>query len=253
MDRIARRERPWYVPPRRFQFVGGGDFLRIGGGFRELFRSVGGLQATDDVLDVGCGVGRMAIPLVEFLEPTSRYEGFDVVPWAVEWCRRTISSRYPNFSFRTSDLHNERYNPKGRVSAADYSFPYEDESFDFVISTSVFTHLRPSEIRNYLRESARVLRPGGRLFGTWFLLDAERQRARRRVGDERTWFPVGMNGCRVVSSRAPEFAIAFEERSVLRWLAEAGLPEATVEYGSWLGAEGPTWQDIIVAVKPSQS
>jgi SAM-dependent methyltransferase len=247
-DWIMRRKHPWYLPPRRLHFIGSPSFLEPGRAFATLFKEVGGLRPTHDVLDIGCGIGRMAVPLLDFLQPSSCYEGFDVVKAGIQWCRREITPRHPNFNFQVADLCNERYNPHGAVSAAQWRFPYEDRSFDFAISTSVFTHLGPAEVQNYLREAFRVLRPGGRLFGTWFLLGGERPRAPGAAGDEGAWFPVELGGHRVVSRRVPEFAIAFGERTVLDWHADAGFGDVRVEHGSWLGADGPARQDLAVAV-----
>jgi len=45
-------------------FVGGGNFKSVGEKFLRYFKDVGGLKPDDeDVLDVGCGIGRMAISL----------------------------------------------------------------------------------------------------------------------------------------------------------------------------------------------
>jgi SAM-dependent methyltransferase len=249
-DRLKRREHPWYLPPRRLHFIGSPCFLEPGRAFATLFKEVGGLRPTDDVLDIGCGIGRMAVPLLDFLQSGSRYEGFDVIEPGIEWCRREITPRHPNFNFQVANLRNERYNPQGAVSAAQWRFPYEDGSFDFAISTSVFTHLGPAEVQNYLGEAFRVLRPGGRLFGTWFLLGAERPRAPGAAGDVDAWFPVELGSHRVVSRRVPEYAIAFREGVVLDWHADAGFGEVSVEHGRWLGADGPARQDLAVAVSP---
>jgi hypothetical protein len=60
---------------------GAGDFVEIGDDFFALFRRAG-LERSHDVLDVGCGFGRMARPMVGWLE--GRYEGFDVAPEPIE-------------------------------------------------------------------------------------------------------------------------------------------------------------------------
>lgn len=170
-----RGRRDSELPPRRLQLaVGGGDFREIGEHFRELFVELGGLEPDHDVLDVGSGSGRMAFALKGWL--SGRYEGFDVVPEAVEWCRRHIASRHPNFNFQVADIRSERYNPRGGYEADDYVFPYEDASFDFAYLTSVFTHLQRPAVENYLGELARVLRPGGRCLATYFLMNAESER-----------------------------------------------------------------------------
>ncbi len=58
---------------------------------------------------------------------------------------------------------------KGQLSASNYPFPCEDESVDFIIATSVFTHLGPEQVQHYLSEIFRTLRKGGRCFITYFV------------------------------------------------------------------------------------
>ncbi len=55
------------VPPRGLANVGGGDFREIGEGQLRCFVEIGGLKPDDADLDVGCGVGRMAVPLTRYL------------------------------------------------------------------------------------------------------------------------------------------------------------------------------------------
>lgn len=243
-------ERPWYEPPSRRTFVGGRNYVNIGRSFAGLFRELGRLRPDEAVLDIGCGIGRMAVPLLDYLEPSTRYEGFDVVPTGIDWCREEITARHPNFRFQLADVHNERYSPAERTDASAFRFPYDDESFDFAFATSVFTHMLPGEVANYLRESRRVLRPGGRLFATWYLLGGRRARAGGAGGDERAWFPVEGPGYRSVSRRVPEFVTAFRQDDVLNMYDEAGFARSAVTYGSWLGATGATWQDIVIGSVP---
>jgi len=72
-------------------FVGSGDFKAIS---EELFghlRNLGGLKPSDSILDVGCRIGRVAVPLTQYLDQRARYEGFDVVKKGIDWCRENIS------------------------------------------------------------------------------------------------------------------------------------------------------------------
>jgi SAM-dependent methyltransferase len=164
-------------PPRGITFVGDGDFEAIGREFLGHFVDLGGLRPRDRVLDVGCGAGRMAIPLVGYLNEKGSYEGFDPVAEHVRWCREHIESRHPNFRFQHIDLRSPMYNPKGEVAPEELRFPYAEGMFDFVFFTSVFTHMMPAAVDRYLAEVARVSAPGAKSFITWFLIDdgAERR------------------------------------------------------------------------------
>ena len=160
------------LPPAELavQF-GGGDFVRIGRDLLALCREWGGLGPDAAVLDVGSGAGRLAVALCDFLDETGRYEGFDIYPPGIEWCRQAITPLFPRFQFRLVDVYNRLYYPYGTVEAANFVFPYPDDHFDFVILNSVFTHMRPADVANYLTQVHRVLRPGGTCFCTFFLLD----------------------------------------------------------------------------------
>ena len=149
-------------PPRSLNFAGGGDYRAIGEEFLGHFIQLAGLEPQARIVDVGCGVGRMAVPLSGFLSSSARYEGFDVVREGIDWCVSNISTRYPNFRFQHADIYNRNYNPRGKLSPAEFRFPYPDAGFDLAILTSVFTHMLPPHIEHYLDELSRILRPGGR-------------------------------------------------------------------------------------------
>lgn len=86
MDAVesARGKRPPMIPPRRKIFTGSGDFLQTGQEFLRYFKDLGHLKPNHRVLDVGSGIGRMAIPLTSYLNHEGSYEGFDIVPMGVE-------------------------------------------------------------------------------------------------------------------------------------------------------------------------
>jgi len=117
VDRLLGR-RDSLTPPRRLIFVGDGDFRKTGDEFFRYFVELGGLKPEHTVLDVGCGIGRMAIPLTTYLTK-GRYEGFDIVRRGVAWSTRNISARYPNFRFQLADVYNRWYNPGGAFDASD--------------------------------------------------------------------------------------------------------------------------------------
>jgi len=240
------------IPPRSLHIVGSGDdsdFVTIGEEFFRLFVEVGGLEPHHRVLDVGCGTGRMARPLTRYLTDGS-YEGMDIVAPSIRWCQRTYSRRFPNFHFQFSDIFNQHYNPLGKQQAPEYRFPFADSSFDFVLLTSVFTHLLPAALRNYLSEVARVLKPGGRCFITCYLLNPEALRM-IDAGMSCETFRFEFDGCRIETAENPEHIVAYDESTILCLYEKAGLTLRTpVYHGSWCGRKnGLTHQDVIVAQK----
>jgi SAM-dependent methyltransferase len=242
LDRARGRRDPSLAQRRLPAAVGGGDYRGIGEEFRAHFVELGGLRPEHDVLDVGCGSGRMAHALADWL--TGTYSGFDVVPEAIEWCRREITPRHPRFTFELADIRSARYNPRGAYEAAGYRFPYDDASFDFAIATSVFTHLERPAVDNYLAEIARVLRPGGRCFATYFLIDDGALRAMGGTGQ----FAYERDGQLVVDPHVPERAVAFREQAVRELHERHGLELEALHPGSWCGREDHTsFQDIALA------
>jgi SAM-dependent methyltransferase len=244
-DRVSGRA-DRLVPPRRMDFVGHSDFVDTGEEFLGHFVALGGLQPHHAVLDIGCGIGRMARPLVAYLSPEGRYEGFDVNAEGIAWCTRRYA-RHPNARFQVADLFNARYNPDGTQDAASFRFPYEDETFDLAVATSVFTHLLPAAAERYVAEAVRVLRPGGRLLATFFLLD-EGSRALLAAGRSGLPFADAHEDVALVDDAMPEEAVAYAATWLAATLARHGLSAPQVHPGSWCGREDHTsFQDIVIA------
>jgi len=262
-DERAGRRNP-LLPPRRMNLpsqIAGAGVQTV-----ELMEQAG-MTRDSDVLDVGCGPGRMAAVLTERLSPSGTYEGFDVMPKSIDWCRKAITSRFPNFRFQLADLENGQYNPKGTQKASEYVFPYGDESFDIAVAGSLYTHLRPFEAQRYLAETARVLRPGGRFVGTWFLINEESEQALAdgkvlRPGlFSHTQPPLRLefhledergNPFRSLDPDTPEYMVAVDEEQVRADYERAGLRIVDVLYGHWAGRSNKDQhgQDVIVAERP---
>lgn len=207
---LGRRER--LTPPSRLMFIGPGDFKEIGNEFLGYFRDIAGLKSDETILDVGCGIGRMAVPLTGYLQ-NGRYEGFDIVSEGIDWCTKTITPRFPHFRFQLADVYNKAYHPQGRYKASEYRFPYQDSEFDFVFLTSVFTHMLPDEVARYFSEIARVLKPGGRCLITFFLLNDESLRFLEN-GKSTMDFLYCHEGYRTINDETHELVIAYDEKEV---------------------------------------
>lgn len=201
-----------------------------------------GLKPCDAVLDVGCGVGSMAKSLTRYLNSQGRYEGFDINKEFIDWLQANVTPKYPNFRFQHVDIWNSSYNPKGKVVASKFKFPYESNSFDIVFLGSVFTHMLPRDLENYFSEIARVLKPSGKCLITYFLLTPGRQ----TINDHRlrAGFTDTGNGYSVINKAIPEEAVAYKQEYILNLYTKNKLEIIKpMRYGNL--------QDTIVAKKGS--
>lgn len=228
-----------------------GDFQKIGREFKGHFIALGGLRPNHRVLDVGCGSGRMALPLLDYISAEGEYHGFDIMRRSVRWCQHKITPRFPNFHFYHSNVHNVYYNAKGKYAAESYVFPWDDAFFDFVFLTSVFTHMRRNAVAHYLAEIRRILKPQGRCFMTWLLLNDE-AKAGIEAGRSTFRFMHAFEGCRVENPDSPEQTIAYEESRMFDMLSSQGFVVlGPVHYGRWSGqrVNALSFQDIVVVEK----
>jgi ubiquinone/menaquinone biosynthesis C-methylase UbiE len=240
LDRISGR-RDALTPPKGMVFTGSGGYREQGQRLFDRFVRLGGLQPQHKVLDIGSGIGRIAVPLTSYLQPDTSYEGFDVVKRGVHWCQKHISKAFPNFHFQYVSLNNDLYRSDGQ-NAASFTFPYPDQSFDFVMANSVFTHMLPEEVNNYMREIRRVLRPGGKAYASFFILNEE---SKSGMQGRRFRFRYNMGHYRLIDQRVKAANVAFEETYLKEQLIRSnGLHLENTYYGYWCGRAQDTCEDF---------
>ena len=127
--------------------VGRGDFRNTGDRFIERYIDNGWISQDSVFLDIGCGLGRMARPLVNYIKGAGKYIGFDINKTSIDWCNKSYKD-LEEFSFGWLDIASKVYNPDGKSEASSLVFPLDDESVDFVHMSSVFTHMWPKDIHS---------------------------------------------------------------------------------------------------------
>jgi len=241
-----RRKKLNGYPPKRLNFVGNSSFKAVGDEFFGYFKGIGQLKKSDIVLDVGSGIGRMAIPLTHYLTEGELY-GFDIYKKGVKWCQKNISPKFPNFNFEYVDLYNKYYNKKGKIKAEDFEFPYEDNKFDFIYATSVFTHMLPEEVKQYFSEIKRVLKKDGRCLLTFFGIN-ENKKILIENGYSKCDFKYEFSkNCFYSHKNVPEAETAYSEEWIIKQFEKIECQSPKIYNGSWSGQKDSySYQDIFI-------
>jgi ubiquinone/menaquinone biosynthesis C-methylase UbiE len=117
------------------------------GRFKEMLLDQAAPAAGQRVLDLGCGTGTLAIQ-VKRREPGAEVVGLDADPEMLAQARAKAERAEVELEL---------------AEGMSDELPFEDASFDRVLSTLFFHHLDPEPKRRTAREIARVLRKGGEL------------------------------------------------------------------------------------------
>lgn len=107
------------------------------------------LKADDQVLEIGCGYGRLMWDIVDQVQSIV---GTDLHEDPLEHAKRLFAGK-----------------PQARVILCDgESIPLPDESVTLVYAWNVFQHMPRALVEEYLRDTMRVLKNHGRLFCQFF-------------------------------------------------------------------------------------
>ena len=102
-------------------------------------------EPTDVALEIGAGFGEWMIPIAPMV---ALVYGFDITPELVDMAE----SKFVEHNVRNAYM----------ATGDGTTIPYRDGWFSLVYCISVFQHLPREMVRGYIRETDRVLRPGGR-------------------------------------------------------------------------------------------
>ena len=226
------------------------DLMRLTGGGPETFEVISrghidnlqrhvGLSPDFSILEIGCGIGRDAIPLTRILSAQGRYVGVDIIGPSIRWCTEAITAKHPNFAFLHFDVADQLHNPGGKTRTRDIRLPLADGSVDRIILQSVFTHMLPGDIVHYLREFRRLLKPSGVVYATVFIYNHEilaKARATNLTPFNLRFEHWIQPGCRINDPAHPLGAVAYTADALHSMCVEAGLGLARpLLKGSWSG------------------
>lgn len=107
------------------------------------------LTSFERILDFGCGCSRVLRALYYRRGTNQKLFGADIDAEAIEWCKANYGV--------VADF---------RLNKPDPPLDYAPDSFDLVISVSIFTHLPEDMQHLWLQELRRVTEPGGYLLLT---------------------------------------------------------------------------------------
>jgi SAM-dependent methyltransferase len=204
--------------------IGGGGFVHVGRMITDLLKKHAALTPASNVLEVGCGCGRNGQGLAEFLQD-GNYTGMDIEKVALDAGKSNKRLAGKRFKFDFLDVRNDTYNPDGKFPATDYVFPYADGVFDVIFLSSVFTHMLTDEIRNYAKEFHRILKPGGRVWTTAYLLDRPMTHLQFPFHSQEHWY---------ANEHIPGIAVAYK----------SGFLSSTFKQAGFSRKAGPLWGDV---------
>lgn len=196
---------------------------------RALLRVARPIESMNDVLDFGCGCGRV-------LRQWGRVDrvqlhGCDYNAAGPSW----LSANLPWVSTRVNKL--------------EPPLPYADASFDFVYALSVFTHFPVPLQTAWMRELHRVIRPGGLLaittMGATF--------AQRLSLEERRRFGAGQEVTRDEALAGTNLCAAYHPEPYVRAKLSTGFSVIDFEAaGSSESTGGKMSQDLYLLERLSQ-
>ena len=238
-------------PPKGKILIGSGDFIKQGEHQLDLLIKYIGLESHQHILDIGCGQGRTAVALTQYLTAAGRYDGIDIMPDAIDWCQKRIQSRYPQFKFYLIESDNQLYQTSDVINK-DIRLTFSDHHFDKCFLFSVFTHLTQSFVSEYLFEISRVLKQGEQCLCTMFIYDQEHEAYITSDNDGMT-FPHDQGGYQLMSDQIEEANVAYSKSLLLEMVDRAGMKMSHYVDGYWKDwvnkSDDNSFQDIVVLQK----
>jgi SAM-dependent methyltransferase len=177
------------------------------------------------IFDIGCGSGRYAPYLKQFL-PNCVYHGFDIVPTLIDWAKDHISLSFP-------DCHFSLLADIGKYAGQSaHKMPAESSSAQFIMAMSLFTHLDFDSSAAYFHEMRRLLAPNAHAAVTFRILD-ESTLAQAKLAIERSKLPLQETEYTWAYGKDGYLDIFYTLPALKKLADAAGLQIVAIRRGSW--------------------
>lgn len=240
------------LPPlEMMNVIGSPDAAHFRATMTDLFHELalrGDIAPDHNVLDLGCGCGRLAIPFATHLEGGT-YTGVDVWRTGLDWCRRNIQSEAANLRFIERQAANNYYfGPRDTETRNSFHLAeLKREEIDFAFAVSLFTHLQERDCRAYASELARVLKRSGCAYLTCFIIDEFFFDLVRRTGLHQA-VRQEEPGC-YYAYEGQDFFAGYTFQTWTRLLEDSGLRIVGFDPGRWAEKPGALhYQDTFMVV-----
>ena len=180
-----------------------------------------------NIVEIGCGYGRKAYHLLNYELQGQRfsgtYHGVDIDEELLAFARKKFPA--PQYSFQLTPHKSQTYGTTAASDGVQCRIEREDDSQDFLFSTSLVTHLLEPELLNYITQSYRVLRPGGFTQMNFFCMDFLRD---KKILGSRWTFAHRIGRAHVESQQYPEAAVAYNQEDMIAFYRNAGFNEVQI-------------------------
>lgn len=222
-----------YLPPNHLRIrLGTGNrlfnghfvFIQAGNEVWLKFLSQKYCTINSDIVELGCGCGRIARPLRDpSWDPWfhGTYVGVDIDDEMIKYCRSNFPDSRFQFILSPHKSTVYRNSHDASVKTRFKLFIADEQSKDFIYSLSLYSHLLETEVIEYMQESYRILRTGGIMYMTFFCLE--------HVELGKRWtFRYRCGNAYIESVQFPEAAVAYHEAFVIDLAKKCGFREVII-------------------------
>jgi len=131
-----------------------------------------------NILDIGCGNGRLAIGLMLGERNPRNYLGLDIIPDCIKFGNEAFA-KWPAYKFALLEVNNARYYSKAKNKGVGAAFPVKPGIWDVLICSSLFTHIKnESLIIQYFDQMNTAAQEEAKIFMTFFFEGEDRNEYR---------------------------------------------------------------------------